>query len=388
MRTLDRKGTGCVKWDAAEDSQMLPLWVADMDFETAPAIIEAIQRRAAHGIYGYTLVQPSYYDAVVRWFDRRHGWKMHADHLIYTTGVVPAVSAIIDAMARPGDDVVTFAPAYNCFFSSIRNKGCRLSASALTYDPATRHYEIDFADLEARLSEPKATVMLLCNPHNPTGRVWTADELRRIGDLCLKYGVFVISDEIHCEFVRPGYKYIPYASLGETYAQHCAVCTSPSKAFNIAGLQAANITVPSDEARRRIDRAINDAEVCDLGVFGPVAVEAAYNYGEAWLDELNAAIVANSDALEAYLAAHHPDLLVTRAEGTYLPWVNCAPIVGEGKRFATSTALCEHLKAHHLWLNPGDMYDDRPSAFVRFNVACSAETLDEALRRFTVALSA
>lgn len=391
IKALDRRGTSCVKWDLCENDDMIPLWVADMDFETAPAVRDAVIERAAHGIYGYTHVPDSYYEAVCSWFERRHAWKMTPEQIIYTIGVVPAISAIIDAMARPGDDVVTLNPMYNCFFSSIRNKGCRMSASELVYDRESGHFSIDFEDLERRLAEPKATVMLLCNPHNPTGRVWTREELTRIGDLCLKHGVFVISDEIHCEFEMPGHKYTPYASLGEEYAAACAVCTSPSKAFNIAGLQAANISVCNPEARRKIDRAINDAEICDLGVFGPIAVEAAYNKGEAWLDELNAYIAANYELLREFVDEKLPRLKVAQLEGTYLAWVDCSEVLGENDAeqnaiFSSTTKLCTRLKDYGVWVNPGDMYDCGASCFIRVNLACSRDTLAEALRRIALLL--
>lgn len=383
MKTLDRRNTNCVKWDCCPDPDMLPLWVADMDFETAPAIVEAINKRAAHGIYGYARVPESYFKAVTSWFSRKHGWEMDPADIIYTIGVVPAISAILDAMARPGDDVVTFTPAYNCFFSCIRNRGCRLSASELVYSAQDNKFHIDFEDLERRLAQPKATIMLLCNPHNPTGRVWTREELMRIGELCLRHNVFIISDEIHCEFTLPGHEYTPFASLSEELALHCAACTSPSKAFNIAGLQAANITVKNPEAHRLIDRAINDAEICDLGVFGPVAVEAAYNGGEQWLKDLNATIADNYAFLRDYIAANIPIIKTTTMEGTYLPWLDCSALIGSGKAFESSQQLCEHLKKYKVWLNPGDMYDCCSSVYVRVNIACSKETLALALERLS-----
>lgn len=386
MKTLDRHNTGSVKWDLCDTPDMLPLWVADMDFEAPQAVIEAVRKRAGHGIYGYATVPQAYYDAVTSWFSRRHGWKMDAGHIICTTGVVPAISAIIAAVTRPGDDVVSFTPAYNCFFSSIRNKGCRLSASELVYDPVSRSFNIDFEDLERRLASPKATAMLLCNPHNPTGRVWTRGELRRIGELCIRHNVFVISDEIHCEFTMPGIQYTPYATLGPEFEAACAVCTAPTKAFNLAGLQVANITVSDSEARRKIDRAINDAEVCDLGVFGPVALIAAYNEGEKWLEEVNAAIASNYAILRGYADSQIPGMKVCSLEGTYLPWADCSELIGTGKKFAGSTELCGHLKKHGVWINPGDMYDDKASGFVRFNIACSVQTLQTALERIRKAL--
>lgn len=387
MKTLDRRNTNCVKWDTISDPDMLPLWVADMDFETAPAITKAVQERAAHGIYGYARVPHSYFDAVTGWFARRHGWHMESGEIIYTTGVVPAISAIIDAMARVGDDIVTFTPAYNCFFSCIRNKGCRISASELVFSAADNRFHINFEDLEKRLSEPKASIMLLCNPHNPTGRVWSADELKRISDLCIKHNVFVISDEIHCEFTQPGYSYTPFATLGEKHAQNCAICTSPSKAFNIAGLQAANITIKNPHARLLVDRAINDSEICDLGVFGPVAAEAAYREGDQWLDELNAAIAENYAFLKEYIAKNIPLIRTTTMEGTYLPWLDCSALIGEGKAFSSSDDFCNHLKTYKLWLNPGDMYDCKPSSYIRVNIACSKETLALAMERLDKCIS-
>lgn len=248
---IPRRGTNSYKWDTPEDESVLPMWVADMDFQTAPAIIEALRKRVAHGIFGYTKVPDAYYRALQSWFERRHGWKIEPEWVIYTSGVVPAISAILKAMTQTGDKVIVQTPAYNCFFSSIRNNGCELAANQLRYEGNA--YSIDFEELEAKASDPKAKVMILCNPHNPAGRVWTRDELLRIGQICLKNNVFVIADEIHCELTYPGHDYTPFASLSQEFLMHSATCNSPTKAFNIAGLQISNI-VTADAGIRKKNR--------------------------------------------------------------------------------------------------------------------------------------
>ena len=295
---ISRRGTNSYKWDIPEEENVLPMWVADMDFRTAPAIIDALQKRVAHGIFGYTKVPEAYYDAVVRWFDDRHRWQVDSRWIIYTNGVVPALSAIIKALAMPGDKVIVQAPAYNCFYSSIRNDGCELFANNLVYQDG--RYVIDFADLERKASDPKAKILLLCNPHNPVGRVWTPEELQHIGDICLRNEVFVVADEIHCELTYEGYDYTPFASLSERFLQNSVTCVSPSKAFNLAGLQIANIIAADEEVRRRIDRAININEVCDVNPFGVIATMAAYNEGGEWLDALRKYLRGNYEYLRCF----------------------------------------------------------------------------------------
>lgn len=280
-KTIDRRATNSYKWDSAPEG-VLPMWVADMDFRTAPAIIDALQKRVAHGIFGYTRVPDAYYDAVTSWFSRRHGWDIDREWIIYTSGVVPAVSAVIKALTVPGDKVIVQTPVYNCFFSSIRNNGCEIVSNPLRRAADT--YEMDFDALERCAADPRAKVMLLCNPHNPAGRVWTPDELTRLGNICLRNGVTVVADEIHCELVYQGFKYTPFASLSDAFLHRSVTCVSPSKAFNIAGLQIANIVAFDNDLRSRIDKAININEVCDVNPFGVAATIAAYNEGEEWLN--------------------------------------------------------------------------------------------------------
>ena len=372
---VNRRGTDCEKWDGGEAEGLLPMWVADMDFRTAPCVIDALRKRVEHGVFGYEHVPEAYYEAAINWFSRRYGWTMRREWMIYTSGVVPAVSAVIKAMTSPGDKVMVQSPVYNCFFSSIRNNGCLMEDNHLVYAGGT--YAIDFDDFERRAADPQVKVFLLCNPHNPAGRVWTADELRRMGDICMRHGVFVISDEIHCDLAMPGYRYTPFASLSDDFLLNSATCTAPTKTFNIAGTQIANITAADPDVRRRIDRAININEVCDVNPFGVTALQAAYNEGEEWLDALIAYLYANYEYLRGYFAKHLPQIPVTKLEGTYLVWLDCAAI---GK---PSPVIVEELKRQEkLWLNDGEMYGEHERPFVRMNIACPRATLERGLDMF------
>ena len=370
-----RRGTDSYKWDSAEREDILPMWVADMDFRTAPAIIEALRRRVEHGIFGYTRVPESYYTAVTDWFARRHGWAIERDWIIYTSGVVPAISAVIKALTQPGDKVLVQTPVYNCFFSSIRNNGCEMVSSPLRFTGGT--YTIDYDDLERKAADPAVKLMLLCNPHNPAGRVWRREELLRIGEICIRHGVTVVADEIHCEIVLPAYRYTPFASVAGEFLHHSVTCVSPSKAFNIAGLQIANIVCADADRRAKIDRAINDNEVCDVNPFGVIATQAAYNAGEEWLEQLIAYLHANYLYMREFFREHLPQFPVATLEGTYLVWVDCRTL---GLR---SEELEQRLIAEvGLWLNAGTMYGAEGEGFMRWNIACPRATLAEGLRRF------
>lgn len=372
---VERRGTSCVKWDECESNDMLPLWVADMDFRVAPPIAEALRKRMEHEVFGYVCVPDAYYDAITEWFSRRHGWTMERDWIIYTSGVVPAISAIIKAVAMPGENVMVMTPVYNCFFSSIRNNGCVADEVPLIREEDS--YVIDYDALERHASNANTTVLLLCNPHNPGGRVWTREELQRVGDICLRHNVFVISDEIHCEIVMPGYEYTPYATLGEEYQRHCAVCTSASKAFNIAGLQIANITIADAETRRRVNKAININEVCDVNPFGIVALQAAYNEGEQWLSEMLGYVNDNYLFARDFIERNMPMLRVMRLEGTYLMWVDVSELTSD------SQAFCDRLrKEAKVWFAAGTTYGAAGEGFVRINLACPRSILRDALQRF------
>lgn len=376
-RPTDRRGTDSYKWDSAPEADIIPLWVADMDFETFPAITEALQRRVAHGIFGYTRVPEAYYEAVCRWFGKRHGWHINREDIIYTSGVVPAVSAVIKALTLPGDQVIVQGPVYNCFFSSIRNNGCEMVSNSLIYNKEELRYEIDFDDLERKLKHERARLMLLCNPHNPGGRVWTRDELTRVAELCRKYGVRVVSDEIHCELTLYDNEYVPFGSLPDELSRGSITCCSPSKAFNTAGLQIANIVCRDAEVRNRINRAININEVCDVNPFGVIALQAAYSdEGYEWLTQLRKYISANYDLLLERFARELPKCKVMRMEGTYLAWIDCSEL------HIPSDEIEEMLMHENkVWVNAGSMYGAEGAAFIRINMACTSELLNEGITR-------
>lgn len=371
---VPRRGTNSYKWDTVKDEDVLPMWVADMDFRTAPAIVGALQKRVEHGIFGYTKVPPAYYEAVVNWFRRRHAWLIEKEWIVYTTGVVPAISAIVKALTVPGDRVLVQTPVYNCFFSSIRNNGCEAVANPLIYANGT--YRIDYDDLERKAADPKVKLLLLCNPHNPVGRVWTRQELRRIGEICIRNRVLVVADEIHCELVFSGHVYIPFASISEDFREHSVTCISPSKAFNLAGLQIANIVAADTDVRMKIDKAININEVCDVNPFGVEALIAAYNRGEDWLEELKHYLSVNYNYLRAYFDEYLPEFPVVMLEGTYLVWVDCKG-VGLSSREITDILL----EKEKVRVNPGSLYGEAGEGFIRLNIACPREKLIEGLNR-------
>lgn len=371
---IPRRGTNSYKWDTPSDEGVLPMWVADMDFRTAPAVVEALRRRTEHGIFGYTKVPDAYYKAVTDWFSRRHGWQIEKEWIIYTTGVVPALSAVIKALTEPGDRIIVQTPAYNCFFSSIRNNGCELIANRLLYMNET--YKIDFEDLERKASDPKVKLLLLCNPHNPAGRVWTRQELTRIGGICLRHRVTVVADEIHGELVMPGYTYTPFASVSDDFRMNSVTCTSPSKAFNLAGLQIANIVAADAGMRRRIDRAININEVCDVNPFGIEALIAAYSDGEEWLEALKHYLSMNYHYLKAFFSEYLPEFPVVMLEGTYLVWVDCSVLKRSSKEIAEAL-----LKNEKILVNEGGLYGESGEGFIRINIACPRQQLVNGLQR-------
>ena len=379
---VERRGTNCVKWDERPQvgerssgmslsADVIPLWVADMDFKAAPAILEAVKKRAEHGVFGYNIVPESYYEAVISWFHRRHQWEIQRQWILYTTAVVPAMSCVIKALTMPGEKVLILSPAYNCFFSSIKNNGCEVLESPLKV--VDDSFEVDFDDFEAKCADEKTTLFLLCNPHNPSGRVWTREELQRMYDICQQHGVKVVSDEIHCELVMPGHQFVPFGTITDD----CVVMNSPSKNFNTAGLQIANIICSHPSWRRRIDRAININEVCDVNPFGIVALQAAYNESEDWIDELNQYLWGNYQLLRDFIGENLPQWKVCRLEGTYLPWVDISAMG------ITSQELCDRLLAEaKVWINPGTMYGPQTGeGYVRFNIAIQRSRLLDALQR-------
>ncbi len=387
----DRHGTNCIKWDLAASNDIIPMWIADMDFQVAPFIIDAIQRRLDHHVYGYVHVPDKYYDAVCSWFDRRYGWKIEKEFIKYTIGVVPAISVAIHALAKPGEGVIVQTPAYNCFFSCVKNQETKLLDSPLkcTEKDGKLYYEMDYEDLEKKASDPCAKVFLLCNPHNPSGRCWTKEEMRKAAEICRRHGVTVVSDEIHCEIVMPGHEFVPFATVSDEFAKDAIIFNSPSKNFNIAGLQIANIISGNAELAAKVDKVVNTFEVCDVNPFGVEALMAAYgvpgdvNYpvgpGEEWLRQMNATVYENYKALCEALKPL-TKFKVSNLEGTYLAWVNCAE-TGLGGNEVQDYLL----KNNKVWVNGGAIYgDDR---FFRVNLACPPSLAKEGIRRIAEGLS-
>jgi len=371
---VPRRGTNSVKWDTAESNDVLPMWVADMDFRTAPAVIDALARRVQHGVFGYAKVPQSFYDAAIGWFQRRHNFNVQADWILYTSGVVPALSAVIKALTDTGDKVIIQTPVYNCFFSSIRNDECEMVANKLLYKDGK--YSIDFQDLEEKAADPKAKVLLLCSPHNPVGRVWTREELQRVGEICLRNKVMVVSDEIHWDFVYSGNTHLPFASLSEEFLQNTVTCMAPSKTFNMAGIQVATIVAADEAVRKRIDKVLNINEVCDINAFAVEALIAAYNHGEEWLEALKKYLYGNYIFLLEFFKEHLPHLSVLPLEATYLAWVDCSALKQTSKKIVEDL-----LTKENLWLNEGTLYGEAGEGFIRINIATQRENLKKGLEK-------
>lgn len=371
-KVVPRRGTNSYKWDLVKQDDVIPLWVADMDFAVAPPIQEALRKRMEHPVFGYTLVPDSYYEAVINWFCRRHNWHIEKDWILYTSGVVPAVSCAIKAFTLPGEKVLLQTPAYNCFFSSIRNQGCEVLENELVREGDT--YRIDFDDFERKCADEKTTVFLLCNPHNPCGRVWTKEELLRMADICRKHHVKVISDEIHCEIIMPGRHFTPFALVDE---DNGVTLNSPSKNFNIAGLQIANIICKNEEWRRRIDRVINIYEVCDVNPFGVIALQAAYNECGDWIDEMNQYVWDNYQYLKRFVLDELPQIQVIRMEGTYLAWLDIMCY-----ELSSDEATQQLLHEGRVFVSSGTLYGKKAGeGYLRLNLACPRETLKQGLVR-------
>ncbi len=370
---IDRRNTNSYKWDVKADE--LPMWVADMDFGTAPAVIDAIENRLRQGAFGYNTVPDSFRESIIRWWQRRHQFTMEKEWILYCTGVVPAISSIVRKMTEIGDDIVVLAPVYNIFYNSILNNSRNVSASELRYEDGS--YAIDFADLEEKLSRSTTSLFIFCNPHNPIGKVWDRSTLERIAELCIQQDVLVVSDEIHCDLTHIGHAYIPFASISEEIADRTITCITPTKAFNIAGLQTAAIVIPNPEIRKLVDRGINTDEVAEPNAFAIQAAEAAFDEGEEWLEELREYLEQNRKFLIGSLKELVPEVQVVEAEATYLAWIDCAAITEDTK------GLCASIREKTgLYLSAGDIFGGNGSRFIRWNYACPKTLLEDGIQRF------
>ncbi|MFY9901642.1 MAG: MalY/PatB family protein [Trichococcus sp.] len=370
---IDRRNTNAYKWDVKADE--LPMWVADMDFGTAPAVVDAIEKRLKQGAFGYNIVPDSFRESIIRWWQRRHKFTMKKEWILYCTGVVPAISSIVRKMTEIGDDIVVLSPVYNIFYNSILNNGRKVLASELHYEDGS--YAIDFADLEEKLARSTTSLFIFCNPHNPIGKVWDWQTLEWIAELCIKHDVLVVSDEIHCDLMHIDHAYIPFASVSEGISDRTITCVAPTKAFNIAGLQTAAIVIPNPEIRKLVDRGINTDEVAEPNTFAIQAAEAAFDEGEEWLEELRYYLEQNRIFLIGSLKQLVPEVHVVEAEATYLAWVDCAAITEDTKE------LCAFIREKTgLYLSEGDIFGGNGSRFVRWNYACPKALLEDGIQRF------
>ena len=378
---IDRHGTASLKWDSATAPDVLPMWVADMDFKTAPSVIAALRRRVEHGIFGYVRVPDAYYEAVTGWFARRHGWTIDRQWMIYTSGVVPAVSAVIKALTRPGDKVVLQTPDYNCFFSSIRNNECALVSNPLKRVGNT--YVMDYDDLDAKLADPAVKLLVLCNPHNPGGIVWPKETLERLAEICARHHILVISDEIHAEMAFPQYKHRPFASVSQEAANNSITFMAPSKTFNIAGIVTSYAIVPNEVIRKRFYSFLEAGEFNAGTIFAYTATIAAYTYGAEWLQQMRNYIMDNVRFVSDYLKYHIPSIKVYQPQASFLVWLDCREL-----RLPQEELVTLFTKKAGLALNDGAVFGPGGEGFMRLNIGCPRSILEQALDALKKALKA
>ena len=404
-REVKRRGTASLKWDVAEGE--LPMWVADMDFETAPCVRRALEERVRHGVFGYNITPQEWYEAYRGWWERRHHFKMESDWLIFCTGVVPALSSIVRKMTTVGENVLIQTPVYNIFFNSIVNNGRNVIQCPLRYrhgrmneslpmseerlkkesgakDSAMGEtdYDIDFEALEEALSNPQTTMMILCNPHNPVGRIWSREELSCIGELCAKHHVLVVSDEIHCDITDPGVEYVPFASVSEVCRENSITCIAPTKAFNIAGMQTAAVVVPNPVLRHKVWRGLNTDEVAEGNSFAVCTAVAAFSEGESWLDALREYLYENKKAARDFLEKNLPKAHLVPSEATYLLWLDCRAYSED------SVKLAEFIrKETGLYVSDGAEYGKAGEPFLRINIACPRARMMEGFERLRAGLA-
>lgn len=371
-KIVNRRCTDSLKWHVGENE--LPMWVADMDFQTAPAITEALKKRADHGIFGYSIVPKEWHCAYQNWWSTRHGFNIEEEWLLFCTGVIPAISTAVRRLTNPGDNVLILSPVYNHFYISIEDNGRRALESRLLYEDNT--YAIDWKDFEEKLKDPQTTLLIFSNPHNPTGEIWDKETLARVGELTAKYHVIVISDEIHCDLTEPGYAYVPFASVSDACRDNSISCIAPTKAFNIAGLHSAAIVVPNRELRAKMAKGLKIYDAGMPGTFAVDAAVAAFTEGGPWLDALRQYIKGNKDFVCEYIKENIPQVKVVRGKATYLMWLDFSSITDD------TTKFCSFLrKETGLFLNEGELYRGNGKQFARLNVAAPKALVEEGLKR-------
>lgn len=378
-KVIDRRNAGTQKWDVAPGE--LPMSMADMDFEAAPAIRKAFEERIAHPNYGYTDILPEWYEAYMTWWDKRHHWKIEKDWLIFSMGVIPTLSTSVRKLTYPAEKVCFFTPSYNLFFNSSVNNGRFVKECSLHYENG--EYSIDFDRIEECLSDPQVSLLVLCNPHNPIGKIWSREELQRIAHLCKEHNVTVLSDEIHCDLTDPGCEYIPFASVSEEAAEISVVMLAPTKAFSLAGIQTSAIAIPNKFLRHKVWRAINTDELAEPNILAAVAPAAAFLHSGDWLDEARQYIYDNKQYARAFIKERIPEVWVVPSQATYLLWFDCRKITDD------SQALFEFIrKETGLVLIDGSGYGDGGKGFLRMNLAYPRSQVEDGLSRFEKGIKA
>lgn len=382
-KLIDRTQTGSVKWSPRSSSgtQPLPMWVADMDFRSPAPVLEALHQAVDHGIFGYDKPLAGFYEAVIDWHTRRHHWTPRPEWMLLTPGVVAALFHIIQTFSRPGDSVLMQMPVYHPFHAGTVDNGRHVIGVPLEAG-ADGRYVFD-PDRFRRAIQPNTRLFILCHPHNPVGKVWSAEELRTMGEICLERGVLVVSDEIHQDFVlNPEMRHLPFASLGGELANNCIVCSAPSKTFNLAGLRLSHVFVPNPRLRGGLQRTLERTGAKSANTFGPIACEAAYRHGAPWLDALLDYLRGNHARLAESLKTNVPEISVSPADSLYLAWLDCRRL-----RMTPDQLNAFMLNDVGLWLNRGDEFGAEGAGFMRMNLGCPRQRLDEALSRLKIAVS-
>ncbi len=378
-KMTNRFYTHSYKWDVAEHE--LPMWVADMDFETAPPVQEALQKRLSHGVFGYTMVPDAWTEAICGWWKRRHHFTIEPEWLIFSIGVLASISSIVRKVTTVAENVVLLTPTYNHFYTSVQNNGRNVVECPLAYDEESHTYHIDFADLEEKLAMPQTSMLIFCNPQNPSGNIWDAETIGRVGELCKKHHVVVLSDEIHCDLTDPGYAYVPFASVSETCKEISITCMAPTKTFNLAGIQTSQVMVPDPYLRHKVWRGLNTDEVAEPNAFAVEATIAAYTEGDAWLDALREYIQENKRIALEEMEKHIPHVHPIVSHATYLLWLDLEEVIASGYG-VDAKAVCDRLREETgLYLNAGGIYGGNGNRFARMNLACPRERLMDGLDR-------
>lgn len=377
-KLTDRTKQNSLKWDIKENE--LPMWVADMDFEVAEPIVNALNNRLNQKIFGYNIIPSSWYDSIISWWERKHHYLMKKEDILFSTGVVPSISSVVRRLTLPAENVLIQTPVYNIFFNSIINNGRNVLESKLVYE--NNKYHIDFDDLENKLKLPQTRLMILCNPHNPIGKIYTKEELAKIGHLCYIHNVIILVDEIHCDIVDPNKEYNAFQNINDECKNNSIMCGAPTKCFNLAGLQTSFMCIPNKDIFNRVNRGINNDEIAEPNTFAIQACEAAFNESEDWLNQMQSYIYENKIIVKNFILDNNLPVILIEGEATYLLWIDCSKICLD------TDELCDFIREKTgLYLSSGKQYGESGKSFIRMNIACPKIRLNDGLNRFKLGIN-